>query len=99
LVLPAAGLPTTRDGNAFAVKASHFFATSALTALAPFVMDATAMKTEPTTPAINFGLGNIGRLLACADMAMSVSRAMSNFTIHVYFTIGAHPDNAGRGVK
>jgi hypothetical protein len=41
--LPAAGLPITRGGNALAVSAEHFFATSAVTADALFVVQATPM--------------------------------------------------------
>jgi hypothetical protein len=41
--LPAAGLPIIRGGNALAVSAEHFFATSAVTADALFVVQATLM--------------------------------------------------------
>jgi hypothetical protein len=44
LVLPAAGLPTSRGGNAFAVRALHFFATSALIAHALSVIGAPIAK-------------------------------------------------------
>jgi hypothetical protein len=44
--LPAAGLPTSRGGNAFEVKASHFRATSTVTADVTFVCASIAAQTS-----------------------------------------------------
>ena len=49
----------TRGGNAFAVKASHFLATSALMAPALLLIDATVIKANPATKPVDFRLANM----------------------------------------
>jgi len=61
---PAAGLPTSRGGNASAARALHFFATSAVTADA---LGATAMQTNATRALPIFRLVNTAYLLATSE--------------------------------
>jgi hypothetical protein len=66
---PAAGLPTTRGGYALAVRALHFFATSAVTADA---FGATAMQTNATSALPIFRLANTVYLLSTSALSIWV---------------------------
>jgi hypothetical protein len=65
--LPAAGLPIWRGGNALAVRAEHFLATSAVRADALFVVEAAAMQINPAHPRANFVLTNTAYLPTLAS--------------------------------
>jgi hypothetical protein len=56
-----------RGGNAFAVRALHFLATSTLIAPALLVIGATVMKANPTTLPVHFRLANMVCLLVLVD--------------------------------
>jgi hypothetical protein len=49
-------LPITRGGNALAVRAEHFFATSAVTADALFAVEAMAVQINPANRLANLSL-------------------------------------------
>src|ERR1700755_2591047 len=52
--LPAAGLPASRGGNAFARSALHFFAASRVMADAPFGANAAANNTNAKPVVLDF---------------------------------------------
>jgi hypothetical protein len=61
-VLPAAGLPMILGGNFLAIRAEHFFATSAVTAEVPCGINKTATQTMPLSalPNVRFrGIVNL----------------------------------------
>jgi hypothetical protein len=86
-------LPIWRRGNAFAVSALHFFATSAVAADALSIIGATMMQTTKSARP-NFRLVSVAYLLALLQVGKWVERpAIANYASAVFVS----PDDYFRG--